>query len=635
MFKAYSCQHLNQFQPVVMAVLTFEQCKERILRPVNASAINEGMQNEQKHKLHIRGDRRLMELFLEQNNEVETKETYNLRLRSTRAITKTVYAPILNYITKCLDMGGLTAHYHFRNDEDEIFSSDFEQYLNRRDWDGMDFYESIHSKLKAVHFTDFQGVLYVDAPTMMDENSPYLMPYFDMFSSSHIHDIDIIGHKVEFIILKQDVVIKKEGAKEDEWTRYYCIDDAEIRVMRKDKKGDPVFDTSFVSTTEQGTIPRWEIPNVLNYVPAFVLSHQTVEATSDIARTSIIGQSMEIADLMLNDHSEHELNKRLHAFQEKWVHARECTNCHGEKTYIYDDDIGPQTCRTCHGEGSLYPTGPSKVFLLKPPDHKDDYDPGVPAGYIDKDLSPTEYLDKQMDKWKQAISVSVFSQDLQANISPETATAKEIDDDDKQTVVRQFIKFVEVTVKNIIDAMGYLRYGDLYEGSTIMYNRDPQLRKVSDLEADYREKKEAGLNDAILFECLTDIVNARYRNDPIKRHREMLLQHLIPFPTKTDEEVERLPVSEEDKRFRAYFNDYVRRFEREESKIEKFGALLDFPEQLTRILFFLKGYNMEMGQSIQQSIAIQNNQQQSNANRAADRQNENQNEQANNKTQAA
>lgn len=560
--------------------LTDLEIAARIEKPANQSHVKAGTNEEKRHRMHVNGDTRILEKFLSKIDLLETEDTYKLRTRFTKKYTKSIYAQIKNLFFKAFTTHGNVIKYSFSRDNLE---DDFQEYLDSNWNDG--FFSSIHEQIKQICFTGFQGVFLVDLPTNDEGDSlPRLPePFYQYIPSESIFDIEISGNEILFLLLKAERT-EIINDRVERVVQYFAIDDQRFVQFEK-RQGDAVkIGESF---------------HEIGYVPACPVTKLAAADDNDIQRDSLISPSIEIADMLLTDHSEHELNKRLHAFQEKWSYAVECDDCSatGKTTFHDGDSLHEIACKTCSGKGSYIPAGPDKVYRVNTPNDKDD--PSVqlpPAGYVDKDLSPTEYLFKQINEEEDRIPKSIFSREgiVSFNTKVETAHGKEIDMQSVYDKIKEFSEHTEFVVKFILETMARYRYGDTFVSCHISYNKNYGLRNASQLEAEYAEKKKAGFDEGLLLPHLEQIIKSRYRNNPSELKRQMIILKLTPFPTMTLMEVKDLPfVSAEQKRMKAYLNNYITRFEQDNGSIAVFGRLLPMSERLSRIQEIINQYNLE------------------------------------------
>lgn len=574
-------------------MLSADDVIQRLKNPVNTKALQRARQDERRHTMHVRGERSLVEEFLAKIDPLETSDTHRMRLRFSRALSKTVFSQVTNLCSKCFTMQGTNYLFRFTDDQ---FVDDFRQFLESPR-NGQNFYQFLHAKLEQCLHTGFAGLLLVDLPPT-DPLTPVLdgalpEPFIRYINSDKIYDLEVVGHAVTFCVLQQEKMITVAGAgppggrpgqpQKKRVTEYYVFEPDITRVFEKR-------DDKYVHQTARDVI------NELGEVPLYVISDRTISPDDDVQRTSHIEAGMELADMLLSDHSDHEMNKKLHAYMEKWSYGTKCPTCSGDKTIVMKDVDGGRRipCGACNATGRIIPVGPDRIYVMDPPRTKNDIDVRPPAGYIDKDLAPTQYLQEQIDKAEDKIPRAIFSREgiVSFNTKVETAHGKELDMQSVYDKLRQITDNIERVARSCINAMARLRYGDRFLSSAINYSRNYGLLSVAYLEKQFQEQKAAQVEDNLLVQTLRELIAARYRNNPDLQARELLKLDLVPFPSMTIDEVQSMTfVREEDKRMKIYFNEYLQRFEREEADLLVFGSLLSYREKVQRIKDVLFTYN--------------------------------------------
>lgn len=593
-------------------MLSPEQVIERIRKPANANRLSAGRQDEQRHRMHVKGDRALLEAFLRRENLLETADTHAMRLRFSKALSKSVYSQVTNLFSKCFTLQGTTYLYRFADEREE---AGFREFLSTPR-NGQTVYQFLHQKLKETLHVGFQGLFHVDirstgspaAVVMPDRDAAMIpptqgqdaqmlpTPYVQYIDSRQIHDIEVVGHAVTLAILhhhyrRQSIVNGVAVVKEV--TDYFVFEPDITRVYTKEDNG-------YVHQAER------DVENLLGYVPLFLISDKTVEASSDVQRTSHIEPSMEVADMLLSDHSDHEMNKKLHAYQEKWSYGIKCDTCTGKGIVTRTIDGMAVPCQVCSGTGRTIPIGPDRIYVLQTPTRPDHPDATPPAGYITKDLGPTKYLQEQVALAEDKIPKSIFSREGIVSFSTkvETAHGKELDMQSVYDKLREFTENIERVVKSVVDTMARLRYGDRFLSSQINYSRHYGLRSVSQMEEEFRQQKAAEVEDNLLLQSLRELLAAKYRTNPDLQARELIKLDLIPFPSLTIAEIQGLPfVLESDKRMKIYFNEYVQRFEEENGDLLTFGSLLPYRDKIRRIKEIFILYNQTPVTNEQNQIA--------------------------------
>lgn len=142
-----------------------------------------------------------------------------------------------------------------------------------------------------------------------------------------------------------------------------------------------------------------------------------------------------------------------------------------------------------------------------------------------------------------------------------------------------------------------LRYGDAFISAEINYGTDFYVFDPADLRNRYKLAKENGASEAELDALQNQIIETEYRNNQTQLQRMMLLAEIEPFRHLTKAEVIALYkdgiISETDLRKKLNFNDFIRRFERENTNILEFGTQIPFAKKIETINNTLAQYANE------------------------------------------
>ena len=139
-----------------------------------------------------------------------------------------------------------------------------------------------------------------------------------------------------------------------------------------------------------------------------------------------------------------------------------------------------------------------------------------------------------------------------------------------------------------------LRYGDRFVGGHVSYGSEFYLFSADDLFNMYTEAREKKLDHILLDDVYAQYVDTRYKDNPTQLHRQNILVNLDPFRHLTDEQVDGLykdnAIDAIRYMLKKNFSALIKRFERENIDIVKFGTGIDFKTKIQRILAALISY---------------------------------------------
>lgn len=579
-------------------LLTEAQCLAFCQQSAAAADLAAGRALEARHRLHLDGVPGALLAFLELSRPdlLASPDAFNTLRKVAKSATKPIYAGLTNILSKVFTAAGSSFYYDFA---DAALADDFGDYLGDTCRAGLDFYAQFRTVWGRASYTGFQGVLLVDlAPPLTSsigevDDVPLGLPapVFCYVPSAKVHDVAVTGHRIEYLIL--------QGQTADGQTEYYCYDDQQCHRVQ------------FVSgvLTYQ---PALATAHGLGYVPACPITTRQPDPTHPVRRTSALAESLEVADVYLRDFNEHELGKAYHAFPKMWSYGVRCDyqaplidangyegmqSCNAGRL-LYGGAAGATgfagtyDCPRCKGQGKYIPVGPDKTYILEAPQNGD---PAItpPAGYIVPDLTSLQYLGGELTANAARIEKAVIGKEgvtaMQTKV--ESGNAKALDLAPVYDALNDYGDDAQVAMKFVVDTFGRLRYGGDFRASSVALGRKYHLKSADQLETEYASAKTAGLDSALLYGYLEELVYARYAADPMELERNLLKLELTPAPHLTDKEAQdALIIGEDDLLLKIYLNDFVARFERENGSILEFGSMLSHGAKIDKINNIFAGY---------------------------------------------
>lgn len=566
------------------------------MNPAHGHTIERGCHLSRQHIRHVKGVG-VEEFFI--SNEIkgyENEEEKLLRHKISRATTVPIYSSALGTFDKAFSASGYSRYFEFSTeDKDKTQSKELQAYLNTDVGGDMSMSQWMqHVWGDKIHY-DFNGVMMVELPKIDEEeakgktNKPYVI-----FKSIHdIHDYDVDGMTVEYLILKAECHEEKYTRKhKDNSLQYFRVIDSDrdliVRVERgTGSDGTKNYENVTILDTDEYPI----IDNIWGYVPAIVISDQH-DCMSE-AKQSFIWQSTGTADNYLLDSSIAEISKKKHGFPQKWCYEIPCKQCDSKGKFpIYGDFkdgerqiVNYRKCNDCSGLGSV-PASPS-IVLVKPLPDAANPDVGEPFGYVVPDIASLNFQIGEMARLEKAIHESIWSvvDAEQTSFDKEkTATASVLDVSAKQTKLNRFSATGEKVETFLTNAIGKAIYPNNFKTSIVNWGRKYYILTENQLEKMFREAKESGVNSAILKSYMEELIYVRYSTDPVELSRQLKLFDVEPFAHMTVEEVQELKYAAiSDKFMKTYFNDYIEEIERKNPTLITLGTIDEIKTALTAL----------------------------------------------------
>ena len=148
------------------------------------------------------------------------------------------------------------------------------------------------------------------------------------------------------------------------------------------------------------------------------------------------------------------------------------------------------------------------------------------------------------------------------------------------------------------DTVARLRYGkEKFISSRVFYGDEFFLKNIEQLSAEYEQAKNSGEPEDEINAIYWQIIQTKYKGNPDKIERSWILLNLNPEPHKTVEQCQLLTsqqaMSAVDFVIKSRFDNFVMRFEREQSNILLFGSNLSFGAKIDKIYAVFEVYAEE------------------------------------------
>lgn len=420
--------------------------------------------------------------------------------------------------------------------------------------------------------SEINSVLIVDLPTEQKAGEIYPAPYFYWLPIESViaFEANRTSGVMDWIIFRQD------GG------RIAVIDEERYRVFREEKGGN----------IGQLLVDN---PHDLGYCPARFFWNEAISLREPDVKASPLTKELESLDWYLFYH----LSKRhldlygAYPIYSGYEQACDFSNsengdyCDGgflkdrQGFYRYDSAGLLMRCPKC-GEKRIVGVG---SFVEVPIPGENQPDLRNPVQMLTVDRASLDYNVAEEERLRNAIITSVVG------TNEEITTRDALNEqqiranfESQSTVLNRVKKGFEAAQQFVDETVCRLRYGTMFVSAKINMGTDFYVFDASELRNRYKVARESGASEAELDALHNQILETEYRNDPTQLQRMLTLAELEPYRHMTRDEVLNLSdkgiISATDMRIKLNFNNFVRRFERENTNILEFGANIPFQRKI-------------------------------------------------------
>jgi len=544
-------------------------CKNRPNKNVVGSCVS--TQNEIKR--HIDGTN--YEALIKQLDGRETKQQITLRKSMSKPATIPITKIIIDELNRWTNAQGTEKAYHFSDKEKE---KDFRRNGLSKVWHGKSMTDFINTDLKESLDTEFNGFYVVTKGSRViigdqtyeyrdgievgvDKKTPY-QPYIMFVSIDDTLDFLKNGDKIEYLAYKYgNRVVAMGDGKEKIVEQYRFLDDDWSRIIEKD--GD-----IWSISKEKDFKP---VKNQLDYVPAVQISNTKLNVNVDGVMKSQLTFLVSMLDRYLEKDSELTQAEILHAFPKHWMTGIKCPECSGDKFVVNDPkksyftsdlEIGEHmTCPVCSGEGSIVIKDSSQVAKVPQvlPEGFRPFSTEI-GGYIVPPIESLEYL--STDKRQLGDDIIYAGTSNKNIVSNKFKTATENNQnlktlEDKIDDRLRNIEMVEIFLTNAIAEMHNV-FKKTYKGCTIKYSRRLFYKTETEILTDIETAKRSGMPLSYIKQMQIELYRSKYVHAPLELELAIKLTDVENFVGFTYTEVkDNEYISEEEKKYKFYFNDIV------------------------------------------------------------------------------
>ena len=499
-------------------VKTFDEIKD-LINSVSPAWVDLARKEEKKLNVHINGIGTAE--YLKQIDGIENDRQYQLRIK-TATSNKYIFENILRPVDKVFSANGGSTTIKTKTEQSQKILAEKLQNFNG----GFSLRKWIEVIQSGKYYGSPSGLLFFE---WKDKET------WPTFKSIHaIKNYSKNGRKIDWVLFEGEKR-KDETGKEKPGEYFRFVDDAFDYLFYK-------LDTN-IQLIEDETFE-----NPFGFVPA--ITNSNIYDSTLTYNISPVDSVIELADHYLRTNSVKNIYEFLHGYPIFWAIVESCRKCDG--TGLYDGE----TCTKCNGDGHTFRKDVSDVLKIKPPRTNDDpkIAPDI-AGYIQPDLETWREQRIELEWLYNLMSFAIWGT-TQERAENETATGAFIDVQPVNDRLNKFADAYEQTEHLCINIVGTFYIRENYEFSSVNYGRRFLVEPPDKIWEKYQKAKVAGSPKETLDYLLVQFYQSEFKDD--KKSLAIALKgiDIEPFVHKTDEEINSLPVSDEDKKRKFYFNEF-------------------------------------------------------------------------------
>jgi hypothetical protein len=260
-----------------------------------------------------------------------------------------------------------------------------------------------------------------------------------------------------------------------------------------------------------------------------------------------------LADHYLRTGSIKNLVEFLHGYPIFWRYLTDCPHCKGTGY------IGGDPCSYCSGTGKNLNKDVTDIIQVERP--KGDEQKLAPdlAGYVAPEIVGWQEMRVEQESIMSLSELTMWGSKMAKDTTNETATAAFINVQPVNDRLNGFSDAFEDMEKKMTDLIGI--YHKLYsgdDGSSINYGRRYLVESPDVVWQKYQDAKNNGSPKSTLNYLLLQFYQSEFTNDIENLSISQKSIYLEPFIHKTDEEINDLPIHDDDKKAKFYFNEWFK-----------------------------------------------------------------------------
>ena len=415
---------------------------------------------------------------------------------------------------------------------------------------------------------------------------------------------------------------------------YYFLDIQNVIDFECDKNGDisfiqfkpnadtiAFFDTEYYrlfkdegKEIKKGAIPYIEVVHNLGSCPANFFWSDFINADQKAVKESPVTKALNELDWYLF----YALSKRVldtyGSWPIYWGFAEDCTfqdeknNIECVDGYLCNISDGAHlmdgsSLKRCYNCSKSNLSGAGSYIEVDPPSPAND---GAnlrdPVGIVSIDRASLDYNSGEVQRLREQIfkTCTGFTGDA---INNQAVNEKQVFSlfESGEKVIKNIAKNLQKAEKQILETIAKLRYGNRFVSLSLSYGTKFNLVGAEHLLQMYHEARNEGATSEVLDRLEDEYFETKYKNNRKELQRAKIIANLDPFRHKTAEQIKELYeiglIERKDILMKYNLSTYIKRFERENISLLKFGELIDFKTKIERIKDALYSYVPEVEQA--------------------------------------
>lgn len=442
------------------------------------------------------------------------------------------------------------------------------------------------------------SILIVDLPA--EQNTFRPEPYYYLLSISKVCDIEFNEKSgaIEYIFFEQ---------KGD---RFCFFDDEYYRVLEKTNGGYRIISAARHTIYNEAG----ERIAGLGYCPASPFYNKSIKGTNQVNKrgplTDVLGKldwllfwraSKRYFDLYgawpiivsFEETCDYKHPSGAICMSGKINITHETQELDGYGSYVTSADI--IDCPACAAKQMI---GPGSTWTVPAPRSKDEFNPmEKPIAVVEIDNTKLDYVVTEMGRQEDEIYLDCVGYDGESmNKQAQNENQVAANFESRESVLNGIKQEFERVQKFALETVARLRYGNYFVKSINDWGSEYFLKTVEHLTTQLADAKKNGMPLFYQAELRNKIIQTKTKNNPDQQQRDFILSQLEPYPDFTINEILTLGIRDDD--YEGYilklnFVTFIGRFEREQTNINEFGALLPFAQKIDIITQKLKDYGRE------------------------------------------
>jgi len=402
---------------------------------------------------------------------------------------------------------------------------------------------------------------------------------------------------------------------------YYFIDVSKVIDVKSDKNGTihhlifevdsetvAVYDSEsyrIYKVDGAKTVGEPVVENLhgLGYCPASYFWNKNLKGSNTIEKKSPVTDVLGRLDKYLVEDTFKEYADLYGTFPiittyEELCNFEGCDNGFISEDFTYIEN-GVETIKTrktkCPSCSESEEIGPGTIFEIPAPQTNDDPNLSNPVSVISPDTKSLEYIKLKLSEYADKIrevTIGTRGRVLDEKQVNETQVFGSFES--RQNILLSIASSFEAIHKFANDTVARLMFGDSFLSSTVYYGDQFFLKSVDNLQAEYAQAKTSGEPDEEIDQIYRQILATKYKGNDERIERAWILYNLNPEPHKTVAQSRELvnfgAMEQNDFVIKSRFNNFIARFEREQTNVLDFGRELDFDVKIATIYDILKTY---------------------------------------------